>query len=668
MIFYVLREALTLNSEGIYKTIPAGGDGAELSTAALQMACQFECALVRKELAARHDAAAAHPQMRILRERDLLHWPDFPRRLGREREAGTAAPPLSVQLQQLRAAQPDKQHFRIALVNAFGTNLGDNLMGASALRAVTAVLTAGLPSFALDALFSLGANRASQAFLQTVAGVEQVFFGGISLAEFGRYDAYFDFSELLLAPRYHELPAVDFYLWSMGLDPASVAAADKRNVLSVDPAAWSAVTPLLAGATGPTVFFSFRASLALRSMDPASARQLALGLLEVAPALTLVIDTALELDHPRLRKLDGAIDSVDKLKALVAQVDGVIAVDSLAQHLSDACATPTLLLAATLPADRYPYYPHMDALTPPGAERLPGWGKVKVAEAQWQAMAGDYAAMWSALDAGAVWQRLRQRMSARAAALAGAPARHTVAQLPEPAWLRQQRGADGRLQLLPRYQVADRLALDERIARLTAAILRPGMTVVQAGAATGTLTLRLARQILPGGNMHAFEPRQPYFLTLCANAALAGVAVQAYPEAPRAGPAPLCHALDPYSSHDPMQCGNTPALVSWRTRSIDSLALEACHLLLVQAPLDLAAVLAGASATLAARRPVLLAVPLTELAGSAALAGLAYVRWRTQIGMGGDGRPRFVLVALPRESRICMEGFERIDDEVQHAQ
>src|SRR5579871_2985737 len=62
-------------------------------------------------------------------------------------------------------------------------------------------------------------------------------------------------------------------------------------------------------------------------------------------------------------------------------------------------------------------------------------------------------------------------------------------------------------------------------------LVRPGMTVVEAGANIGTHTLMLARACAPG-RLIAFEPQQRVFQLLCANLAANGLGnVTALPEA-----------------------------------------------------------------------------------------------------------------------------------------
>lgn len=54
-------------------------------------------------------------------------------------------------------------------------------------------------------------------------------------------------------------------------------------------------------------------------------------------------------------------------------------------------------------------------------------------------------------------------------------------------------------------------------------ILKPGMTVVEAGANIGVHTLAIAQKVGPAGRVLAFEPQRSVFQILCANLALNGL-------------------------------------------------------------------------------------------------------------------------------------------------
>lgn len=60
----------------------------------------------------------------------------------------------------------------------------------------------------------------------------------------------------------------------------------------------------------------------------------------------------------------------------------------------------------------------------------------------------------------------------------------------------------------------------EKELRMLLQLLRPGDTVIEAGANLGSLTVPLARHVGSGGRIIAFEPQRALFQLLCANAAL----------------------------------------------------------------------------------------------------------------------------------------------------
>jgi hypothetical protein len=689
MHFYTLRDALTLDTGAVLKAIPGAGELTRPPLGTVQVGSLNETRIVREQIIARFGLDALSQQMQVMEDVQLAHWEHFPCRLGRkalglagravEQDHTEDKAPLPAQLQQLRALHPGKTHFRLCLVNGFGSNLGDNVFGTTALCQVVKVMAPVLPSFSIDCLFSLGTNLANRNFVKLVPEVERVFFTGLSLDEFSAYDAYFDFDSFVDNPRYAELPPVDFCLWWMGLEPGEIPAAEKRNRLTIEQAAWSAVAALLSAAPSQRILLSPRASVPLRSIPDQSAGQLALTLLNAHPELTVVLDRTLGVSHPRLLVLEGLIDSVEKLKALVAQVEGVISVDTLTQHLADASATPTVLLCSSVPPSHFPYYPHMTALTPPGVERLPGWGRCKVEPEAWLAMADGYARAWAELPAGDVWTLLQQRMADRSATLAEAPAQFTLADpAPRPPWTTVAKDAEGNWQLRPKYQTQNPLQeqATKRIAGIARALLKPGMTVVHAGAACGELTMHLAALTDPRGAVHAFEPRRLYFQTLCANAVLAGFdRVFAYSDLPVAqveganATVWSFGTLDVFSSHDPGMTSNSHALITPTLRTIDALELSTCQLLLVEPPVPLDSMLAGASLTLRRCRPAVLAAPLPAhltATFSQALSALDYVRWQTPIspGLPASGLPvgnYTLFLALPRESLIRVEGFTRMD-------
>lgn len=684
MKFYSIRNPLILETSQLYKTLLGASNLNAAPVTAIYSGSTHEISRVHQLLSERYGIDAVHEEMRIVTDTAAAHWPHFPYRLGRlslgltgrgqEQNHLTDKAPLPAQLHHLRNLKPGKTHFRFAVVNGFGTNLGDNLVGTTALRQVISAIYKVLPAFSIDFIFALSCSPANRDLVKIIPEVEHVLFTGVTLDQFGFYDAYFDFSELLYCPRYDELPAVDFYLWWMGLNPDKIAVTEKRNHLSIGYDSWAAVSTLLKVTTPVRVLLCHRASVALRSIPKRVAQQMALALLQNHPELTLMIDFSLGINHPRLMDLDGQINSVEKLKALVAQVDGLITVDSFPQHVADACATPTILLSSSIPASHFPYYPHMTTLLPPGVENLAGWGRTKVNNEDWPQMAGDYAHSWSLLDVKQIWQRLSELMASKASGAVSNPAQLCFSgPALRPTWIKEEAQPEGYLQLSPRYptQNAAQKQVIEKIAAYGDKYLKPGHLIVHAGTATGELTVRLAAQNYPGGTVCAFEPRRLYFQTLCANAILAGFErFLTYSDLPFIKN--QCADVvrwdqahhDVFSRHDPGQREEVLSKAQLSYRTIDALELVHCELIVIQPPMPLDLVLAGAIETLHRCNPIIFAGPLTmESAAehSQILVAHDYLRWVTVMQFGQERGNDVLLALIPRKRNLLMHGFDPID-------
>lgn len=633
-------------------------------------------------------------RLRLGNNHEIAQWEGFPPRLGRislglyehgaMQDHQQQSAPLAEQLAQLRQRLPQRRHFRIALVNGFGSNLGDNLMGITAFLHVAKVLEAELPAFSIDVLMGWKTGSACRDMLyRLLPCVQNVYYSGLSLAEFGHYDAHFDTSHLLGYPRYDSLPAVDWYLWWLGLEHEQIAAADKRNRLQLPHAPWQEVAQLLrTGEVQPEgkssqplrrVLFCHKASVPLRSIPKAQARRLASELLSANKQLQLIVDFSLDLKHPRLLDLDGKINSPDKFMALIAQVDGLITIDSFSQHVADACATPTLLLACALPAAHYPYYPYMHVHVLPGAEQLPGWGRTKTeSDEEWDGMATQYEQAWQRLKGKPLWPLLEEKIAQRSTQLESAPVQLQIAA--------DQRGVRGFCQLAPATHSAPAHLrwtaenpspawekVNQRLIELGSAILRRGSVVVHCGAGSSATAQRLAELIQPRGQYHLWEPRRLYAQTQAANFMLAGLDnLHLHQHLPAIGATQACLPdLDPYSESNPQQAGNARYQTDVTAAALDSVDLPMCRLLIVQPPLLFDEVLGSAQELLAKHKPWVLLGPLSQQQAWQAgeiLQRLDYALWaEIAQNASSDAEQALLMVGVPSGSKADMSGFMKVE-------
>lgn len=141
-------------------------------------------------------------------------------------------------------------------------------------------------------------------------------------------------------------------------------------------------------------------------------------------------------------------------------------------------------------------------------------------------------------------------------------------------------------------------------------LVKPGQTVVEAGANIGSHSVLLARLCAPGP-VFAFEPQRRVFQVLCTNLTINGVRnAHAYPEALGAEDG---EALIPEmdftapGNFGGISLGARPGGVALpvRVRRLDALGLEALHFLKIDVEGWEGSVLAGATATIHRHRPLL---------------------------------------------------------------
>lgn len=142
-------------------------------------------------------------------------------------------------------------------------------------------------------------------------------------------------------------------------------------------------------------------------------------------------------------------------------------------------------------------------------------------------------------------------------------------------------------------------------------LVKPGMTVVEAGANIGAHSIPLAAKCFPGP-LYLFEPQQRVFQVLCANLALNGVRnAIAYPEA--CSDAPGLVTVPPLDYGSVFNFGGVTVhtldegIPGQKVRAItlDSLDLASCHVIKADVEGYEAHVLRGAAETIRKFRPVL---------------------------------------------------------------
>jgi hypothetical protein len=286
---------------------------------------------------------------------------------------------------------------RFAILNGFGRSLGDSIIGIQALA--VALETGALPGNPV--LFRLpGLSPIVQGAYAAAAGLAEVrtlpwddatpdrpF---ASAAGFGRV---IDLRDFAFDPAFRGVAMIDFFLRRLGLDPARVPPARRRN-------AW--LRPRLPAPPRPDlppgyVLVCPRTSMALRDMPDA----VHAAILDALAGAGVPVATQGE---PRqgVSAAPTAAGFAD-LCGLVANARAVVSADTAIPHLADAYGVACLAFFTThRPAWRVRDYPlcqsiHLPADLPPALEFSRGPADEVAARAAWRAATDDQTLLRAAI-------------------------------------------------------------------------------------------------------------------------------------------------------------------------------------------------------------------------------------------------------------------------------
>ncbi len=266
----------------------------------------------------------------------------------------------------------NKDLYRVAIVQGFGTGLGDSFTGLNAYcREVLPRLYKELGT-PIETTIIL-----SPRYRQDVLDLYDVFNFktynmGISLEEFCSFDGFFDFSNLVLKPHFQTIPWVHWYLFWMGMDCRDIRW-DKQNTahlpLYITTYAQTFIDAI--DASKVNIFLNTQASTALRSMPGFFVEDLSAQLLRIDPDINIISADKTEQNNPRIIDVKKLSYNALAFQAFISQCDLFVGVDSLAQHVSNACNIPSLVFLTTYRAERYDYYKTHTIATLPEVDKLP---------------------------------------------------------------------------------------------------------------------------------------------------------------------------------------------------------------------------------------------------------------------------------------------------------
>jgi hypothetical protein len=313
------------------------------------------------------------------------------------RRAGTETqmPYRSLEKQLHLLPNPDSP--RIAIINGFGTGIGDHIVGLTAWRvARDRMLQAGCSSVSAEIWSRThGVHRASVSCTNepSITGIRAL---PVTCRDFMALDAFWDLSGLLDRPSFWRMPTIDFYLETLGVDPSSVAAGDKRNKVRIPAHVQREIDIALNQIDGPFVLLHPTSSTPLRDM-PVPIIQRVSDELTKRSEFRIASLHELPVAHEQYVNLSGLFKTHQHFCAVIRRAAGLLTIDTSTYHIADAFDVPSLVIFTTVPPERWiPYYPTVEGFMLKGVRESKHFGMHRSND---PVVLNDMGRFWEALDA-----------------------------------------------------------------------------------------------------------------------------------------------------------------------------------------------------------------------------------------------------------------------------
>lgn len=277
---------------------------------------------------------------------------------------------------QIRNLQ--KKEVRVAVLSGAGTGIGDTLVGLTALTIARQHLERTFQRVHMDALVGLHCFESVLPVYSQSPAVNTVYPLPLTLADFRRYDAFFDTGGLMHRDDADRLPYVDFFLKLFGIDYWKINPAQKRNSIRLRKEVVDELAgefDVLRNKGDKLLLFHPTASGRLRSIP----EEKIAGMMEAILANSdyrIVTVVPVPFRHERVVDLTEKSKSFQHLCYIVSRMDAIITVDTSIYHIADAFSVPTVALFTSIdPNLRVKYYPFVKGILLEGATETGHFGR-----------------------------------------------------------------------------------------------------------------------------------------------------------------------------------------------------------------------------------------------------------------------------------------------------
>ncbi|MEY3219363.1 MAG: hypothetical protein RIT27_720 [Pseudomonadota bacterium] len=321
----------------------------------------------------------AQIKTRLLTALSIKNIPHFPIEIGIPENP---SPPIGTTwkpqlLEQLSVFQT--KQLKIAVMNGFGSAMGDSIMGLTALRTFYQILSEQFEQLQLDVFLRFDAVDRLKLVYQQFNLIDHIAGMPVNVSTLLKYNAIIDFSGII--SRYDQWASnwamIDFYLAKFGVDPAKIPPLHKRNILEINKEADQSLIPTLVNlrTKGKLLLFHPQTSSPTRSIPPEYHARFLNYLIEKTQYFIISI-TPISFENERFQDISTLSKSFHELCCIVAHCDAILCSDTVIYHIADAFNIPTVALFSSIdPPLRIRYYPTVIGILLAGAKESPYYRK-----------------------------------------------------------------------------------------------------------------------------------------------------------------------------------------------------------------------------------------------------------------------------------------------------
>lgn len=392
MIFFTVRKKVSVNVESNNMTFlppPANNNGQ------VPLLNRIYCCTVAEfvQIGRALEMDGRKDDLRVIPEAEITSRHDFPKLLGvsnrGEWQRNLYASgilktiddkfinPDTVSLGEQISNLRDKR-VRIAIFNGLGGGIGDTITGLAALsKARDLIAKVSEPTF--EVIYSPEQHsRLAQIYLHTTL-VDKTHIAPLTLKQLVDFDAIFDTGGMVQRQDFNEIPTVDFFLKSFGLNPIDIPDREKRSAL-VQLAPNNNLKKCVQKIRNDNpdkklILFHPKASTALRTIPDKYMEGIVRYLAGIKEYMLVSVVTVPGKDLP-IANLSGQCKLFKDLCFVVGQMDGIFTVDTSIYHIADCFNIPTVVWFTSInPELRVRYYPMVKGILLVGAEQTKLYNK-----------------------------------------------------------------------------------------------------------------------------------------------------------------------------------------------------------------------------------------------------------------------------------------------------